>query len=147
MTRKTDALRSSVAEKIENGELHGTVTGIQKGWYGVLGRMTYQATDFGGITWHGSKVDFTTSYADGELNYDAYVNVPANATMRMPDSITVLENESLRGTAAHRFVFSNKLKTIGQNVFPNTYFIIEAPEGSKAYQYAVDNCIPWQKRK
>ncbi len=142
-----EKLETSVSGKLEDGELQGEVTGITTGRLGILGRMTYKAASFGDTKWHGYQTSLTTTYADGTMAYDAYVNVPANQTVYLPDKLKTLADESLRGTSAYRFVFSKALTTIDKNAFPDSFFIIEAPEGSKALQYAKDNGIPWQVKK
>ena len=145
-----DALEAEVGAQIEQGELHGSaaeafVSGSDNSSR-ILSRMIYQATPMNGLTWHSYPASVTTTFdwVNTIMSFDAYVNVPVTETMMLPEGLAALGDESLMGTTAHRFVLPDGKIEFGSDVFPNTYFVIEAPEGSDALSFAEEANIPWQ---
>ena len=148
----TAALEAEVVAQMEQGELHGSATEAfvsgSDNRSRILSRMIYQATPMDELTWHTFPADVKTKFdwANTIMSFDAYVNVPATETMTLPESLATLGDESLMGTTAHRFVLPGGKIEFGSDVFPKTYFVIEAPEGSDALNFAKKAKIPWQVR-
>lgn len=146
--QKTAEMREEVANLVNGGEFHRSLVDVFTGGdlRGVLSRMIYQGRDLSGITWKGYKVSFQTDYSsqDQAMRFDAYVNVPASATLVLPEKLKTLQTESFSGVSASRIVFPASVSTIGKKALPSGTVVIEAPTGSYALEYAEANGIPWQ---
>ncbi len=141
-------LETELGTEIQDGALHGSVTESFTGSdsHGITNKLIYQAASFDALSWHDYPVTLGTDFdwTKPSLRYDAYVQVPAEETAVLPQELTVLEAESLRGVAAVRYVLPGTLTEIAEDAFSDGAVLIEAPEGSYALSYAEAAGLPWQ---